>query len=170
MRWPMALAVLGAVVAVSAGAVHWCGGQTTVVLVARADKGAIAEAARTSEELRALGLGNQRLAINGVFHASDRGDAVARAIEDLGQAALAEMPASLRELPQDRVPLRPFDTVGLPALRALLTAGDIASPPPVAHGPGPDHGPRGDPCRSAPDHGGLDRDRGRRPGRDREPL
>jgi arsenite-transporting ATPase len=114
--------------------------QTTVVLVARADKGAIAEAARTSEELRALGLNNQRLAINGVFHASDRGDAVARAIEDLGQAALAEMPASLRELPQDRVPLRPFDTVGLPALRALLTAGDVASPPPAAHGPGPDPG------------------------------
>lgn len=114
--------------------------QTTVVLVARADKGAIAEAARTSEELRALGLSNQRLAINGVFHASDRGDAVARAIEDLGQAALAEMPASLRQLPQDRVPLRPFDTVGLPALRALLIAGDVASPPPVAHGPGPGPG------------------------------
>ena len=30
------------------------------------------------------------------------------------------MPAPLRELPQDRVPLRAFDTVGLPALRALL--------------------------------------------------
>jgi arsenite-transporting ATPase len=108
--------------------------RTTVVLVARADQGAIAEAARTSDELRALGLNNQRLAINGVFHASDRSDAVARAIEDLGEAALAQMPASLRELPQDRVPLRPFDTVGLPALRALLTTGDVDSPPPVAKG------------------------------------
>ena len=57
---------------------------TTVVLVTRADKGAITEAARTSEELHALGLNNQRLAINGVFHASDRSDAVACAIEDLG--------------------------------------------------------------------------------------
>jgi len=102
---------------------------TTVVLVARADAGAIAEAARTAEELRELGLTNQRLAINGVFHASDRSDAVARAIEDLGQAALAAMPASLRELPQDRVPLRPFDTVGLPALRMLLTKGAVASTP-----------------------------------------
>jgi arsenite-transporting ATPase len=108
--------------------------RTTVVLVARADQGAIAEAARTSDELRALGLNNQRLAINGVFHASDRSDAVARAIEDLGEAALAQMPASLRELPQDRVPLRPFDTVGLPALRALLTTGDVDSPPPVPKG------------------------------------
>ena len=35
-----------------------------------------AEAARTSDDLRQLGLNNQRLAINGVFHASDRSDAV----------------------------------------------------------------------------------------------
>ena len=54
--------------------------KTTVVLVTRADKGAIAEAARTSEELRALSLNNQRLVVNGVFHASDRSDAVACAI------------------------------------------------------------------------------------------
>ena len=80
--------------------------KTTVVLVTRPDRGAIAEAARTSLELRELGLGNQRLAINGIFHASDRSDAVACAIEDLGQQALDALPASLRELPQDRVPLR----------------------------------------------------------------
>ena len=98
--------------------------QTTVVLVTRPDCGAIAEAARTSVELRELGLGNQRLAVNGVFHASDRSDAVACAIEDLGRQALDAMPASLRDLPQDWVPLRPFDTVGLPALRALLAPGD----------------------------------------------
>jgi hypothetical protein len=36
----------------------------------------------------------------------------------LGQQALDGMPQSLRALPQDRVPLRAFDTVGLPALRA----------------------------------------------------
>jgi arsenite-transporting ATPase len=94
--------------------------QTTVILVTRPDRGAIAEAARTSVELSELGLSNQRLAINGVFHASDRSDAVACAIEELGRQALESMPATLAELPQDRVPLRPFDTVGLPALRALL--------------------------------------------------
>lgn len=97
-------------------------GQTTVVLVARADKSAIAEAARTSDELRTLGLYNQRLVINGVFHASDPTDAVASAIEALGRQALDAMPQSLRSLPQDQVPLRAFDTVGLPALRALLAA------------------------------------------------
>ncbi len=103
--------------------------RTTVVLVTRPDRGAIAEAARTSVELQALGLGNQRLAINGVFHASDRSDAVASAIEDLGQQALDSLPAALRALPQDQVLLRGFDTVGLPALRALL---DPHATPPAA--------------------------------------
>ena len=96
--------------------------RTTVILVTRPDKGAIGEAARTSQDLRELGLNNQRLAINGVFHAADRSDAVASAIEDLGQQALGEMPQPLKDLPQDRVPLRAFDTVGLPALRALLSS------------------------------------------------
>ena len=98
--------------------------QTTVILVTRPDRGAMAEAARTSVELRELGLDNQRLVINGVFHASDRSDAVACAIEDVGQQALQALPAALQALPQDRVPLRPFDTVGLPALRALLAPGE----------------------------------------------
>jgi arsenite-transporting ATPase len=100
--------------------------QTTVVLVTRPDQGAIAEAARTSVELRELGLGNQRLVVNGVFQATDRSDAVARAIEALGQHALETLPAPLRALPQDRIPLRAFDTVGLPALRALLVPGPAA--------------------------------------------
>ena len=94
-----------------------------MILVTRPDKGAIAEAARTSGELHELGLNNQRLAVNGVFHASERTDAVACAIEALGQKALDAMPKSLRELPQDQVPLRAFDMVGLLALRALLTIG-----------------------------------------------
>ena len=45
--------------------------RTTVVLVTRADRGAIREAARTSGELDALNLSNQTLAVNGRFHATD---------------------------------------------------------------------------------------------------
>ncbi|QCB46089.1 arsenical pump-driving ATPase [Hydrogenophaga sp. PAMC20947] len=93
---------------------------TTVVLVTRPDPRPMQEAARTADELRTLGLANQRLAINGVFHASKAGDPVAAAIEALGQQAMATMPDSLASLPRDEVPLRAFDTVGLPALRALL--------------------------------------------------
>jgi len=105
--------------------------RTTVILVARPDRGALEEAARTAAELRPLGLGNQRLVVNGVFHASDHGDDVACAIEALGRQALREMPPALRELPQDQVALRPFDTVGLPALRALLAAEATPGPPPA---------------------------------------
>ncbi|MDZ7939213.1 MAG: arsenical pump-driving ATPase [Rhodoferax sp.] len=105
--------------------------QTTVVLVTRPDAGAIAEAARTSLELQDLGLNNQRLAINGVFHASVADDAVATAFEALGTQALAAMPAHLQALPQDQIPLRAFDTVGLSALRALLQTPDSISSTPL---------------------------------------
>lgn len=93
---------------------------TTVVLVTRPDPRPMREAARTSDELRQLGLANQRLAINGVFQARSTNDPVARAIEALGRQALNEMPDELRHLPRDEVPLRAFDTVGVPALRALF--------------------------------------------------
>jgi arsenite-transporting ATPase len=113
---------------------------TSVVLVTRPDKGAIAEASRTSDELRALGLNNQRLVINGVFHAILKTDEVARAFEALATEALDAMPDNLRALPQDQVPLRSFDTVGLSALRALLGAsGQVAGSsaartvPPLKH-------------------------------------
>jgi len=111
--------------------------QTTVVLVTRPDGGAIAEAARTSLELQDLGLHNQRLAINGVFHASVADDAVATAFEVLGAQALAAMPPHLQALPQDQIPLRAFDTVGLPALRALLQAPDSMSPATASAHPPP---------------------------------
>ncbi|MFZ4551292.1 MAG: arsenical pump-driving ATPase [Aquabacterium sp.] len=94
--------------------------KTTVVLVARADKGALNEAARTSGELRELGLRQQYLVVNGVFRATAPGDAVAEALEALNQEAFQSMPESLKVLPQITVPLRAFDTVGLKALRALL--------------------------------------------------
>ncbi|WNO03265.1 arsenical pump-driving ATPase [Rhodoferax mekongensis] len=106
--------------------------QTTVVLVTRPDVGAIAEAARTSLELNELGLHNQRLAINGVFHASAPGDEVATAFEALGAQALAAMPAHLQALPQDHIALRAFDTVGLPALRALLSNDETAPSAPAS--------------------------------------
>jgi len=94
--------------------------RTTVVLVTRPEVAALREAARTSTELRALGLAGQQLVINAVFEAHDRDDPTALALERRGRAALAQLPDALRELPALRVPLRPFNMVGLPALRALL--------------------------------------------------
>jgi arsenite-transporting ATPase len=112
---------------------------TTVVLVTRADPRPIQEAARTSEELRLLGLANQRLAINGVFHASGAGDPVPTALETLGRDAMDNLPDALARLPRDEVPLRAFDMVGLPALRAILAdeAVTLQRVPQVASGHAP---------------------------------
>ena len=114
---------------------------TTVVLVTRPDPRPMQEAARTAQELRSLGLANQRLAINGVFHATDHRDPVAHAIVALGRQALANLPDALASLPRDEVPLRTFDTVGLPALRALLSGQAPTAPTPLAAQESPKHAP-----------------------------
>ncbi|MCE9680683.1 arsenical pump-driving ATPase, partial [Shewanella sp. AS1] len=53
--------------------------RTTIVLVTRPDRAALREAERTSGEFDALGMKNQHLVVNAVFHAADRTDAVATA-------------------------------------------------------------------------------------------
>lgn len=113
--------------------------RTTIVLVTRPERSAIVEAARTSTEFGALGLSNQRLVVNGVFRATLADDAIAQSLERTGNQVLAEMPEPLRRLPRDDVPLRPFDMMGLPALRALLGAAphgtDRAAPAAVEQAP-----------------------------------
>ena len=94
---------------------------TTVMLVSRAERSALNEASRTSSELAALGIGNQRLIVNAVFSATDPSDRLARALEQRGRDALEALPAELRALPVQTVPLRPLNVVGIAALRALLS-------------------------------------------------
>ncbi len=98
-------------------------GTTAIVLVTCPDRASLAEAARSSGELAALGLGNQTLVVNGVFQMGVPDDAVASAIAEAGRAALDAMPEALRTLSRDQLPLRGFNMVGLPALRALLQPG-----------------------------------------------
>jgi len=107
---------------------------TTIILVARAETAALAEAAKSSEELLHLGLTNQRLVINGVFKATERADAVAKSIQELGENAIATMPAALSALPRDDIALRPIEMLGLAALRSLLHPAATIDPdtlPPV---------------------------------------
>lgn len=95
--------------------------RTRLVLVARAQRTALQEAARTHEELAAIGLSQQYLVINGIFPADEtENDALAAAIYGREQAALAAIPQALQTLPQDRIALKPFNLVGLDALRHLL--------------------------------------------------
>lgn len=94
---------------------------TTLVLVARAEESALREAARASSELAALGVGNQRLVINGLF--SEHGeDPAALAFAERQTAALAGAPAQLAEFPAAGVRLIAGDVTGLGALRQLAGA------------------------------------------------
>jgi arsenite-transporting ATPase len=104
--------------------------QTTLVLVTRPETSALAEAARSSAELAALGVNSQRLVVNGVFEAADPGDPLAAALAARQREAMADLPASLRELPVETVALKAHNLVGVAALRALVS--DEALPAPEA--------------------------------------
>lgn len=97
------------------------GARTTLVLVSRAQKAALTEAERTSNELAAIGVRNQRLILNGLFQAADS-DPVAMALEQRGAESLSAANEFLTKLLLTRVPLRSQNLVGIPALRALVTA------------------------------------------------
>jgi arsenite efflux ATP-binding protein ArsA (TC 3.A.4.1.1) len=103
--------------------------RTRLILVARAQKTTLAEVARTHQELAATGLTRQNLVINGVLSAEEAAyDALAAAIRHREQAAIAGMPAALRNLPVDQLPLKAFNMVGVEALCSLLSDQDESAP------------------------------------------
>lgn len=94
--------------------------RTTLVLVTRPERSALAEAERTRVELAKQGVTNQFLLVNGVFRASDARDALAARLEAIGAAALDAMAPGLRALPSYTVPLKPYNLVGLDALAGFF--------------------------------------------------
>jgi arsenite-transporting ATPase len=78
--------------------------RTRLVLVARAQDSALREAARTHAELAAIGLNQQFLVVNGILPKEEAAlDALAAAIYEREQAALAATPEVLQALPCDHV-------------------------------------------------------------------
>ena len=108
------------------------GARTTLVLVSRAQRAALTEAERTSHELAAIGVRNQRLILNGLFQAVGD-DPVALALQARGQEALAAAHDFLSRMPVSQVALRSYNLVGLPALRALLAPEVPVAPPPATN-------------------------------------
>lgn len=94
---------------------------TTLMLVSRPQVSALREAQRTSAELRALGVTNQQLVINGLFTAADAGDSVASAMERRGSEALEKNAAFIASMPAFVVPLRAINILGTGGLRVLLS-------------------------------------------------
>ena len=113
---------------------------TTLVLVSRPQLAALREAERTSKELLALGVGNQRLVLNGTFATACPGDVTAQALQRRGEAALAAAADFLASLPTSTVPLRPINILGLAGLRRLLGPAEAPvadAAPPAAWTPPP---------------------------------
>lgn len=93
--------------------------ETTVILVSRPEAASLREANRTRGELAELGITNLVLAINGHFNTDSQDDAIAVAMSQRANKALAEMPDALAELPGTTIPFLPRGTVGLAALRLM---------------------------------------------------
>ncbi|MCC9597145.1 arsenical pump-driving ATPase [Rubrivivax sp. JA1055] len=110
--------------------------RTRLVLVARAQGTALRELARTQHELAGAGLRSAFLVVNGLMPAdAGRGDPLAAAIHERETAALQGMPETVRTLPVDRLPLQPFNLVGLAALRRLLDASPAEAAAPASETP-----------------------------------
>ena len=111
---------------------------TAIIVVTRPERTAVIEAARTSAELRKQGMTNQVLAINGIFHATDPEDPLARAFERRTVDALSQIPPEIAALPRIEIRLHGWNIVGLDALRRffapfrrsdLAVAAGTAAPP-----------------------------------------
>lgn len=97
---------------------------TTLVLVSRPQGAALREAERTSEELRAIGVGNQCLVVNGTFETKCSDDVTAQAMQRRGLSALTAASKFISTMPSFIVPLRPINILGIGGLRVLLS-GDV---------------------------------------------
>ena len=93
---------------------------TTLVLVSRPQLSALREAERTSKELRALGVANQCLVINGRFETNCPQDVTAQAMQQRGEDAMQTAQAFITSMPSFIVPLRSINILGIAGLRALL--------------------------------------------------
>ncbi|MCA9264464.1 MAG: arsenical pump-driving ATPase [Planctomycetales bacterium] len=93
--------------------------QTTLLLVARHELSSLREADRTHRELFELGVHNQHLVLNGLFHATDPHDPIAAAMQSRCDRAITDMPRQLRELGCTSIPLSSHELLGIEALRNL---------------------------------------------------
>jgi arsenite-transporting ATPase len=94
---------------------------TTAMLICRPERTSLDEAARTSVELSALGMDNQKLIINGVFRSSSN-DRLAQAWHKRTCSALAALPEVLSKADSIEVPLLYFLPLGVEKLRLFWQA------------------------------------------------
>lgn len=102
--------------------------RTRLVLVTRPTRSSLREIDRTHDELSALGMSRQHVVVNAVMpKPADDSDPLASAVYRREQAALADMPAALRALPQDTIDLKADNMVGLDALHSLFDSTPVVN-------------------------------------------
>jgi arsenite-transporting ATPase len=94
--------------------------ETNLILVSRPELSPLLEAARSSYELQALGIKNQILVINAILGDMDESDAVSKQLYDKQQAALHQIPDSLKKFPSYSVPLRSYNLSTIANIRRML--------------------------------------------------
>lgn len=100
---------------------------TRLVLVSRPDFSPLKEAARSSHELRQLGVENQILVINGVLGNTESNDAVFNQIAERQYAALKAVPEALSKIVTYGVPLRSYNLSNVANVRRMLSDDKIAN-------------------------------------------
>ena len=96
---------------------------TTLILIARPEDSPLKEAERASTELRALGVHNPALVINGVLSSHD--DSVSETLYNKQQQALSHIPKEIRDITTYHIPLRTYNIMGIDHIRKFLTTDDF---------------------------------------------
>ena len=93
---------------------------TQLILVSRPEESPLKEAARSSHELKQLGVNNQVLVINGVLGEVEESDAVSKQMYDRQQSAMNAMPESLSGFLVYSVSLRSYNVSNIANIRKML--------------------------------------------------
>ncbi|MCH5235851.1 MAG: arsenical pump-driving ATPase [Muribaculaceae bacterium] len=99
---------------------------TKLVLVSRPDVSPLKEAARSSHELRLLGVNNQILVINAMLEKDDPADKVTHEMYKRQQNALKDIPETLREIPTYYGPLRSYNMSDIANIREMLVGDKVS--------------------------------------------
>jgi arsenite-transporting ATPase len=96
--------------------------KTTLILITRPEETPLKEAARSSNELKQIGLNNQVLVINGIL--TDYDDAISTSIYTKQMAALNNIPLELKMVKTYMLPLRGYNIVGIENIRNFINKDD----------------------------------------------
>lgn len=94
--------------------------KTTLILVARPDESSLLEANRASKELKAIGILNQALIINGLLESYLHEDKISSSFYERQRNAIKQIPNDLKQVPTYSLPFVSYALTGIQNLRHLF--------------------------------------------------